>query len=91
MNFIRVISDKDVNDSPSPIINNFSFSLMNKLEIDVAELLVKHIPSARNGEIWKNGGDATTIAIFFAKFYFFLKQKLAFCGYHGWHDWFFYG
>ena len=40
---------------------------MNELEIDVAELLVKHIPSAEMVRFGKNGGDATTIAIKIAR------------------------
>ena len=42
---------------------------MNKLEIEVAELLVKHIPSAEMVGFGKNGGDATTIAIKIARAY----------------------
>ena len=64
-----------------------TFSLMNKLEIDVAELLVKHIPSAEMVRFGKNGGDATTIAIKISRA-ITGRQKIAFCGYHGWHDWF---
>ena len=40
-------ADKDVNKAVSNQLKYGStFSLMNKLEVDVAELLVKHIPSA---------------------------------------------
>ena len=40
-------SDKDVNNAVQKQLKiGSTFSLMNKLEIDVAELLVKHIPSA---------------------------------------------
>ena len=60
---------------------------MNKLEIEVAELLVEHIPSAEMVRFGKNGGDATTIAIKIARAVTG-RQKVAFCGYHGWHDWF---
>ena len=81
-------SDKDINDAVTKQLKAGStFSLMNKLEIEVAELLVKYIPSAEMVRFGKNGGDATTIAIKIARAYT-KKQKIAFCGYHGWHDWF---
>ena len=81
-------SDRDINEAVSKQLKiGSTFSLMNKLEIEVAELLVKHIPSAEMVRFGKNGGDATTIAIKIARAYT-KKQKIAFCGYHGWHDWF---
>ena len=81
-------SDKDINEAVSKQLKvGSTFSLMNKLEIEVAELLVKHIPSAEMVRFGKNGGDATTIAIKIARAAT-KKQKIAFCGYHGWHDWF---
>ena len=81
-------ADKDINRAVNEQLQNGStFSLMNKLEIEVAELLVEHIPSAEMVRFGKNGGDATTIAIKIARAVTG-RQKVAFCGYHGWHDWF---
>lgn len=81
-------SDKDINRAVYEQLQiGSTFSLMNKLEIEVAELLVKHIPSAEMVRFGKNGGDATTIAIKIARAVTG-RQKVAFCGYHGWHDWF---
>jgi glutamate-1-semialdehyde aminotransferase len=81
-------ADKDINKAVQEQLQiGSTFSLMNKLEIEVAELLVKHIPSAEMVRFGKNGGDATTIAIKIARAVTG-KQKIAFCGYHGWHDWF---
>jgi len=81
-------ADRDVNRAVHKQLEiGSTFSLMNKLEVDVAELLVKHIPSAEMVRFGKNGGDATTIAIKIARAVTG-KQKIAFCGYHGWHDWF---
>ena len=81
-------SDPDINRAVSNQLKiGSTFSLMNKLEIEVAELLVKHIPSAEMVRFGKNGGDATTIAIKIARAVTG-RQKVAFCGYHGWHDWF---
>ena len=81
-------ADKDINRAVQEQLQiGSTFSLMNKLEIEVAELLVKNIPSAEMVRFGKNGGDATTIAIKIARAVTG-KQKIAFCGYHGWHDWF---
>ncbi len=81
-------SDKDINRAVYKQLQiGSTFSLMNRLEIEVAELLVKHIPSAEMVRFGKNGGDATTIAIKIARAVTG-RQKVAFCGYHGWHDWF---
>ena len=34
----------------------------------------------------KSGGEACLVAIRIADI--FKKEKIAFCGYHGWHDWY---
>jgi len=64
-----------------------TFSVSNKLEIDVAELLVKYIPGAEGARFGKHGADATSIAVRLARA-ITKRDHLAFCGYHGWHDWF---
>tara|TARA_Y100000591_G_C21841441_1_gene705888 strand:+ start:23 stop:1399 length:1377 start_codon:yes stop_codon:yes gene_type:complete len=81
-------SDKDVNRAVKKQLDlGSTFSLANKLEIDVAKLLKKHIPSAEQARFGKNGADATTAAVKIARA-FTKKDHIAFCGYHGWHDWF---
>ena len=35
----------------------------------------------------KNGSDVTTAAIRLARYYT-KREKIAVCGYHGWHDWY---
>ena len=57
------------------------------LEIELAELLVEAIPSAEMVRYAKGGGEADCIAIRIARAYTG-KDKVAFCGYHGWHDWY---
>ncbi len=64
-----------------------TFSLANKLEIDVAELLNKLIPSSEQVRFGKNGADANSASVKIARAYT-KKEHIAFCGYHGWHDWF---
>ena len=81
-------SDPDINRAVSNQLKiGSTFSLMNKLEIEVAELLVKHIPSAEMVRFGKNGSDATSAAVRIARAYT-KKDVVAVCGYHGWQDWY---
>lgn len=64
-----------------------SFSLMHPLEIEVAELLRDLVPCAEMVRFGKNGSDATTGAVRVARAYT-NRDKIAHCGYHGWHDWY---
>ena len=63
------------------------FTLMHPLEVKVAELLTERIPCAEAVRYGKNGSDATTAAIRAARAYTG-REKIAICGYHGWHDWY---
>jgi glutamate-1-semialdehyde aminotransferase len=63
------------------------FSQMHPLEVEVAEILVDLIPCAEMVRFAKNGSDATTGAIRAARAYTG-RDHVAFCGYHGWHDWY---
>ncbi|MDH5771513.1 MAG: aminotransferase class III-fold pyridoxal phosphate-dependent enzyme [Rhodospirillaceae bacterium] len=63
------------------------FSQMHPLEVEVAEVLVDLIPCAEMVRFAKNGSDATTGAIRAARA-FTNRERIAFCGYHGWHDWY---
>lgn len=64
-----------------------SFSLATELELQLAGRLVKHIPSAEMVRFGKNGSDVTSAAIRLARAYTG-RNKIAVCGYHGWHDWY---
>ena len=81
-------ADPDVNKA---VINQLklgsTFSLMNKLEVDVTELLIKTIPCAESARFGKNGADVTTIAVRIARAVTG-RNHIAYCGYHGWHDWY---
>lgn len=63
------------------------FSLPSTLEIELAEKLVKHIPSAEKVRFGKNASDATSAAVRVSRA-FTNRDKVAVCGYHGWHDWY---
>src|SRR5579871_176271 len=63
------------------------FTLPHPIEIEVAEELVKLIPSAEMVRFGKNGSDATAGAIRVARAYTG-RDRVAVCGYHGWQDWY---
>jgi len=63
------------------------FSLSNRLEMEVAELIVEMVPCAEMVRFGKNGSDATAGAIRLARAYTG-REHVAVCGYHGWQDWF---
>lgn len=63
------------------------FSLPGVLEAEVAELIIETVPSAEMVRFSKNGSDATSAAIRLARAYTG-KTEIAFCGYHGWADWY---
>jgi glutamate-1-semialdehyde aminotransferase len=64
-----------------------TFSLMNPLEVEVTELLIDAIPCAEAARFGKNGADATTVAVRVARAVTG-RDHIAYCGYHGWHDWY---
>ena len=63
------------------------FSLATPLEVELSELLVELIPCAEMVRFGKNGSDATSAAVRLARAYTG-RDKIALCGYHGWHDWY---
>jgi glutamate-1-semialdehyde aminotransferase len=62
------------------------FSLVNPLEIKLAQELNKLIPNLEMFRFSKTGADITSAAIRAARSYT-SKKKILSCGYHGWHDW----
>lgn len=64
-----------------------TFSLMHRLELEVAEKLHEIIPNAESIRITKQGADACSAAVRIARA-FTKRDKVAVCGYHGWHDWY---
>jgi glutamate-1-semialdehyde 2,1-aminomutase/spore coat polysaccharide biosynthesis protein SpsF len=63
------------------------FTLMHPLEVELAARLVDAIPCAEMVRFMKNGSDATSAAIRVARAYTG-REAVAYCGYHGWHDWY---
>lgn len=63
------------------------YSLNSPLEIELAEELVETIPSAEMVRYTKGGGEACAAAARIARGTTG-RDKIIFCGYHGWHDWY---
>lgn len=80
--------DQDVDNAiAAQLQRGISFSLATELEVELAELLVDIIPCAEMVRFGKNGSDATSAAIRLARAYTG-RDRIAVCGYHGWHDWY---
>jgi glutamate-1-semialdehyde 2,1-aminomutase len=64
-----------------------NFSISHELEVELAEELVRTIPCAEMVRYAKCGGEACAIAVRIARGATG-RDKVLFCGYHGWHDWY---
>ncbi len=56
-------------------------------EVELAELMCKLHPWAQMARYTRSGGEAMSVAIRIARAKSG-KDKILFCGYHGWHDWY---
>jgi glutamate-1-semialdehyde 2,1-aminomutase len=64
-----------------------SCSLNCPEEVELAELLVELHPWAEMVRFGRTGGEAMAMAVRLARAATG-RDKVAFCGYHGWHDWY---
>ena len=81
-------ADKVVDQAVKEQINRGSlYSLNSPLEVELAEELVDTIPSAEMVRYTKGGGEACAVAVRIARGTSG-REKILFCGYHGWHDWY---
>ena len=81
-------ADPDINQAiVEQLAFGSTFSLMNELEVDVTELLIDAVPCAESARFGKNGADATTVGVRIARAVT-ERDHIAYCGYHGWHDWY---
>ena len=81
-------ADDDVNRAVKRVIDDGSMSTLNSPEeVELAELLLKLHPWAEKVRYARTGGESVAIAVRIARAYS-SKDKIAFCGYHGWHDWY---
>ena len=63
-------------------------SSLNSLEeVQLADRLISLHEWADKVKFTRSGGEANSVAIRLARSYT-KNKKIAFCGYHGWHDWY---
>mgnify|MGYP006237024307 FL=1 len=81
-------SDKEVNSAVKKAIEDGSSSSLNpREEVLLADKLCKLHPWADMARFSRSGGEAVSIAVRIARAYS-NKDKVLFCGYHGWQDWY---
>jgi len=81
-------ADNEVNAAVHAAVDKGSISTLNcPEEVDLAELLLKLHPWADMIRYAKTGGEAMAVAVRIGRAYTG-KDIVAFCGYHGWHDWY---
>ncbi len=81
-------ADPDVDEAVRRAIDAGSMSTLNAPEeVELAELLCELHPWAEMVRYARSGGEAMAIAVRIARART-RRDKLAFCGYHGWHDWY---
>ncbi len=76
--------NKSVNEKISK--SNMS-SLNSPEEVLLAKKIIEHHPWSSMAKFTRSGGEANSLAIRIARSNT-KKMNVAFCGYHGWHDWY---
>jgi glutamate-1-semialdehyde 2,1-aminomutase len=81
-------ADPDVDAAVHKAISLGSSSSLNcPEEVELAELLCEIHPWAEKVRFARTGGESMAVAVRIARAYT-RRDKVAFCGYHGWHDWY---
>jgi len=81
-------ADDDINCAVIKAIENGSMcSLNSPEEVELAEKLISIHPWAQMCRFARTGGEACAIAVRIARAATG-RNKVAFCGYHGWNDWY---
>jgi glutamate-1-semialdehyde aminotransferase len=81
-------ADPDVNRAVKKVIDQGNMSTLNSPEeVELADLLLKIHTWADQVRYARTGGEAMAQAVRIARAHS-RKDKIAFCGYHGWHDWY---
>ena len=66
--------------------DGYCFAMTHEVQLELARKLIEIIPCAEMCLFAKSGSDVTTTAIRIAR-HVTGRNKIARCGYHGWHDW----
>ncbi len=81
-------ADEDVDKAVINAINLGSMSTLNSYEeVELSQKLLSLHPWAEMVRFSRTGGEACAIAVRIAKADSG-RDRVAFCGYHGWHDWY---
>jgi len=81
-------ADPDVNAAVHAAVDKGSSSSLNcPEEVELGDLLCEIHPWAEKVRYARTGGESMAIAVRIARAYTG-RDKVAFCGYHGWHDWY---
>lgn len=81
-------ADDDVNAAVINAVTDGSSSSLNcPEEVELADLLCELHPWADRVRYARTGGESMAIAVRIARAHTG-RDKVAFCGYHGWHDWY---
>jgi len=81
-------ADNDVNNAIKKRIDNGNMATLNcPEEVELAEKLLSLDKWAGKVRFTRTGGESMSVAVRIARAYS-KKDKIAFCGYHGWHDWY---
>jgi glutamate-1-semialdehyde aminotransferase len=81
-------ANEAINQAVKDSIDNGSMSTLNAPEeVELVEKILNLHPWAGCVRFSKTGGEAVTVALRIARAHT-KKTKVAFCGYHGWHDWY---
>jgi len=78
----------EVDDAVRRAISAGSSSSLNcPEEVELAELLCELHPWAHMARFTRGGGESMALAVRIARAHT-RRDRIAFCGYHGWHDWY---
>ena len=81
-------ADPDVDQAVRVAIEKGTSASLNcPEEVELADLLCEIHPWAEKVRFARTGGEAMVVAVRIARA-FTGRDKIAFCGYHGWHDWY---
>jgi glutamate-1-semialdehyde aminotransferase len=81
-------SNEKINKSIIENINKGNMTSLNCTEeVGLSKQIIKHHPWASMVKFTRGGGEANALAIRIARANT-KKKNIAFCGYHGWHDWY---
>lgn len=81
-------ADPDVNDAVKKVIDSGNMSTLNAPEeVELGKILLNLHPWSSMVRYARTGGESMVLALRIARAYT-KKDRVLFCGYHGWHDWY---